>query len=124
MWGQLVPATIDPVAGADNVPVLQLVVAASGGTATLTTLSFALDSDGDLASINLASINLASIEAIKLFQDLNANGQVDDGEPQLASVGIVSINTFTSPFTLTLENPLELPADTSETLLVVYDLAE
>ncbi len=122
--GAASPETTDPVAGADNVPVLQLVVAASGGTATLTTLSFALDSDGDLASINLASINLASIEAIKLFQDLNANGQVDDGEPQLASVGIVSIDTFTSPFTLTLENPLELPADTSETLLVVYDLAE
>jgi len=112
--GAASPQTIEAVPGADNVPVLQVVATASGGTATLTTLSFALDSDGDLASI----------EAIKLFHDLNANGQVDDGEPQLASVGIVSINTFTSPFALTLENPLELPADTSETLLIVYDLAE
>lgn len=112
--GAASPTNITPLPGGRNTPALQ-VVATANDDVTLSSLSFELVRDA------LDDDDIAVVRTIRLFHDLNANGRVDDGEPQLASAG-VSAALFTSPFTLTLDSPLALSAGNSATLLVVYDL--
>ena len=107
------PNSIMPTPGANNVPVLQVVATASGGTATLTALTVSLEQLGG---------NGSSIRAIKLYRDNNANGRVDAGEALLATAAPPTPTTEATPVALTLNSPLAVSVDSPVTLLIVYDL--
>jgi hypothetical protein len=107
------PSSITVIPGATNVPVLQVVVTATGDTATLTVLT---------VSLGQAERDLSSINTIKLYRDTNANGRVDADEPLLATAAPPTPTTATTPLALTLNSPLAVPVGSPMTLLVVYDL--